>query len=389
MKGEIADAAHLLTPLKQELKAEYAKEMAVYEQEHALWDAKGGKKERAERGPEPKKPNFRTPLIPGDSSASKVIKHLKANGRMGASMFESEAKVIANTLSSDFGKQWGTILLKNAHHETISWTRVEDDSFIEIEEPRMSVALTCTWGLLPKLFPTFEDGLGSRFLFLGLNRKKGWRNPFMDSGKPLSETYKKLGEEFLELYHEMDKLGNRRIQFLLTEEQENRFNEYFSPVTDEVTDLLGDGSESFIYRLGTQAFRIAMILTLLRRYCEWDRTPPFFEPQEQAIQCGEKDFNIMMTIIDTLVNHTIKIYASLAKEEDTNLFTHNVNLNAGEKRLFQALPIDFNTEIIEQTLKQLDIKANTAKRYLSDFVKKHQIAERIGKGHYLKINLKK
>ena len=389
LKGEIADAVHLLTPIKKELQGEYAKEMATYEQEHALWDAKGSKKERANRGPEPKKPDFRTPLIPGDSSASKVIKHMKANGSMGGTLFESEARVISNTLSSDFGKQWGTILLKTAHHETVSLTRVEDDRFIEIEEPRMAVGLTCTPGLLPKFFPSFEDGLGSRFLYLGLNRKKGWRSPFVDNEQPLSEAYKKLGEQFLELYHEMDKLGNRRIQFLLSKEQQDFFNEYFSPLTDEVIGILGDGSESFIYRLGTQGFRIAMTLTLLRRFCEWDHTRLLFEPEEQAIQCGETDFNIMISMIDTLVNHTIKIYASLAKEEDSNPFIHNVNLNAGEKRLFQALPLEFDTEIIDQTLIQLGMKANTAKRYLSDFVKKHHIADRTGKGKYIKINLKK
>jgi uncharacterized protein YbcC (UPF0753/DUF2309 family) len=79
----------------------------------------------------------------------------------------------------------------------------------------------------------------------------------------------------------------------------------------------------------------------------------------------------------------------LAKEEDTNPFIHNVSLNAGESRLYQALPTDFNTAIIEQTLNQLGIKPETAKRYLSDFVKKHRIAERTGKGHYRKINVKK
>ena len=253
----------------------------------------------------------------------------------------------------------------------------------------MAVGLTCTPGLLPKFFPSFEDGLGSRFLFWRLNRKFGWRNPFLDNQQPLSETYKELGKEFLELYHEMDKLGERRIQFLLTKEQQNFFNEYFSPLTEEVTELLGDGSESFIYRLGTQGFRIAMLLTLFRRFCSWDRTHPLFEPEEQAIQCEEIDFSIMITMVDTLVNHTIKIYASLAKEDDSNPFIHHVNLNDGEKRLYRALPTEFNSEIIEQTLAQLGIKPETAKRYLSDFVKKHHVAERLAKGHYRKINIRK
>ena len=389
LKGEIDDTKHLLTPLKLEVQEEYAMAMNKYELEHAQWEARGNKKERSERGPEPKKPDFRIPLIPGDSSASKVIKHLKANGKMGAVLFESEAKVIANTLSADYGKQWSSILLKAAHHETVSHTRVEDDRFIEIEEPRLAVGLTCTPGLLPKLFPSFEDGLGSRFLYLGLKRKKGWRNPFLQSEKILAEVFKDLGKEFLVLYHEMIKLGNRRIQFLFTKEQQDRFNAYFEPLTDEQTEMLGDGSESFIYRLGLQGTRIAMMLALLRRFGEWDRNEPFFGPHEQAIQCTEKDFQLMIKMVDTLVNHTAAIYASLAREEDLNPFKHQVNMHSGERRLYDALPFEFNTGIIEQTVRELGMNPQTTKRYLSDFVNKHHVAKRITTGHYRKINVKK
>ena len=389
LKGEIDDTKHLLTPLKLEVQEEYAMAMNKYELEHAQWEAKGNKKERGERGPEPKKPDFRIPLIPGDSSASKVIKHLKANGKMGAVLFESEAKVIANTLSADYGKQWSSILLKAAHHETVSHTRVEDDRFIEIEEPRLAVGLTCTPGLLPKLFPSFEDGLGSRFLYLGLKRKKGWRNPFLQSEKILADVFKDLGKEFLVLYHEMIKLGNRRIQFLFTKEQQEQFNAYFEPLTDEQTAMLGDGSESFIYRLGLQGTRIAMMLTLLRRFGEWERNEPFFGPHEQAIQCTEKDFQLMIKMVDTLVNHTATIYASLAKEEDLNPFKHQVNMHSGERRFYDALPMDFNTEIIDQTVRELGMNPQTTKRYLSDFVNKHHVAKRVTTGHYQKINLKK
>ena len=81
--------------------------------------------------------------------------------------------------------------------------------------------------------------------------------------------------------------------------------------------------------------------------------------------------------------------ASLAKEDDSNPFIHHVNLNDGEKRVYRALPTEFNSEIIEQTLAQLGIKPETAKRYLSDFVKKHHVAERLAKGHYRKINIRK
>ena len=97
----------------------------------------------------------------------------------------------------------------------------------------------------------------------------------------------------------------------------------------------------------------------------------------------------MIKMVDTLVNHTAAIYASLAREEDLNPFKHQVNMHSGERRLYDALPFEFNTGIIEQTVRELGMNPQTTKRYLSDFVNKHHVAKRITTGHYRKINVKK
>jgi hypothetical protein len=388
LKGEIATARHLLTPLKREIQGEYAMEMETYEKEHALWEAQSGKKERAERGPEPKKPEFRTPLIPGDSSASKVIRILKANGELGGVIFETEASVVNDTLGTEYGKQLINILLKSAHHEPIIITRVADDIYYEIEEPDLGAGFTCTPGLLPKLFPSFENGLGSRFLFYGLNRKIGWVSPFKKTEKPLDDIYKELGKQFLELHHELMKRNGRGIQFIMTDDQQQKFDTYFSALLLEQFGMLGEGIESFIYRLGLQAFRILMMLTLLRRYSDWDRSRPLFDVHEQAIVSSEKDFQIMMTMVDTLVNHTAKIYTSLNKDDMHTKFNHHVQLSEAERRLYEALPDEYDTEIIKQTVKALGMNQRTAERYIGNFLK-YRIAERLGIGHYCKINVKK
>ena len=388
LKGEIATARHLLTPLKREIQGEYAMEMETYEKEHALWEAQSGKKERAERGPEPKKPEFRTPLIPGDSSASKVIRILKANGELGGVIFETEASVVNDTLGTEYGKQLINILLKSAHHEPIIITRVADDIYYEIEEPDLGAGFTCTPGLLPKLFPSFENGLGSRFLFYGLNRKIGWVSPFKKTEKPLDDIYKELGKQFLELHHELMKRNGRGIQFIMTDDQQQKFDTYFSALLLEQFGMLGEGIESFIYRLGLQAFRILMMLTLLRRYSDWDRSRPLFDVHEQAIVSSEKDFQIMMTMVDTLVNHTAKIYTSLNKDDMHTKFNHHVQLSEAERRLYEALPDEYDTEIIKQTVKALGMNQRTAERYIGNFLK-YRIAERLGIGHYRKINVKK
>ena len=266
--------------------------------------------------------------------------------------------------------------------------RVRDKIRFEIENPRLALALTCTKGQLPKLFPTFEDGFANSFLFYGLNRKLVWINPFKQVDKPLDEIYEELGQKSLELYHLMKALGDRRIQFLLTGEQIAQFNDFFSELLMEQFAMLGDGISSFIFRLGLSTFRISMTLALLRRYSEWDRTKPFFEPDEQAMLCGEKDFRIAMTIMNTLVNHTATIYADLAKDDEGADKPKELSqLQPAERRLFEALGDTFTSEEARNTAITLGINPETARGYTSHFVK-YKVAQRIKNGVYQKVSAK-
>ena len=385
-KGELPHIMGILNPLKKEIEASYQAEMTAYRQEHALWEAKSGKGERTERGPEPKEPEFRTPLIPGNSSATAAILQLKANDDWGV-IFETEGDVISNSFKSDYG-DYSTLLRKAAHHEPVAISRVKDKLHLEITKPRLAVIITLTPGQLRTLFPSFENGLGSRFYYYGLNQKLEWENPFKLSPKPLIEVFNEMGEQYLELHHEIQKLGNRKIQFVFSEEQQQKFNEFFSELLLEQFSMLGEGIESFVFRLGLSFTRTAMVLALLRRYSDWDRSLPLFGEHEQAMVCNDKDFRITMAIVDTLVNHTAKIFATLNKEENRNIFKHHVELTAPERNLYFALPENFTSQDVKQTAISLGINPDTARRYCGKYVEVG-IAERITNGHYRKINMKK
>lgn len=385
-KGELPFIMGILKPLKQEIEGAYHAKMADYQNEHALWEAKRTKEEKMERGPEPQEPEHSNPLIPGNSSATAALLQLKANGGWGL-MFETEGDVVANSFKTDYG-DYSTLLRKAAHHEPVAISRVKDKLFIEIPKPRLAVVITLTPGQLHNLFPSIENGLPSRFLIYGLNRKLEWKNPFKATGKPLSEVFDEIGKQYLELHHEIQKLGHRKIQIVLSEEQQQNFNEFFSELLYEQFSMLGEGIESFIFRLGLSAVRIMMVLTILRRYSDWDRSLPLFSEHEQAIVCYEKDFHMAMTMIDTLVNHTAKVFASLNKEDTRNLFKHPVDLSAQELRLFDALPGDFTSTDVKNVAISLGINPETARRYSGKFVEQN-IAQRITNGHYHKINIKK
>lgn len=382
-KGEIRSCLEIIKPLKNEIRAAYEAELANYHEEHAQWDAKGGKSaERGERGAEPVEPEYRSPLIPANSSASAAYMALKANGGWGA-MFETEADVLSQSLLSDYG-DYSAGLRAAAHHETISLNRVKDKLHIDIEEPKLAVCITCTPGQLPKLFPSFENGLGSRFLFYGLNRKVEWISPFRDSAKPLDEVYAKLGEMSLELRHQLEALGKRRIQFVMSDSQQVEFNAFFSELLKDQFYMLGDGITSFIFRMGLATFRIAMVLTMLRRYSEWDKAKPLFDDNEQALLCSDADFRIAMSIMDTLVSHTALIYSTLAKDDDVLFAVQMAQMSAPESNLFKALDDEFSSDDVKRMAPQVNVNYETARRYLNKYVNTYHVAERVKNGMYRK-----
>jgi len=382
-KGEIGSCQFITKPLKNEIVGQYQQELTEYQMAHSVWESKGGKAaDKAERGEEPREPEYRSPIIPANSSASAAYLALKANGGWGI-MFETEAAALTQSLLSDYG-DYSSGLLAAFHHEPIKMNRVKDKVRFDIDEPRLAIGLTCTAGQLPKLFPTFEDGLGNRFLYYGLNRKLVWINPFKKIDKPLDEVYEDLGKESLEVYHQMKDLRDRRIQFMLKDDQIEQFNIFFSDLLMEQFAMLGDGISSFIFRLGLCTFRISMILTLLRRYSDWDKSKPFFADNEQAILCSDKDFKIALTIMNTLVNHTATIYAALAKDDEGLVKKELAEMTQPERVLYDALNDEFTSEDVKNVANANHINPDTARRYLGKYVNQYHVAERIKNGLYHK-----
>mgnify|MGYP004609979107 FL=1 len=381
-KGEIQACLQVLKPLKTEVRRGYEAELARYREEHSEWEAKGGRSpKRAERGPEPKEPKYRSPQIPANSSASAAYLALEANGGSGI-MFETEADVLSQSLLSDYG-DYSAGLRAAFHHEPIQMNRVRDNLHVEIEEPRLAVCLTCTPGQLPKLFPSFENGLGSRFLFYGLTRRVEWRNPFTRQDKTLDEVMADAGKEALELFHLMNNLGSQRIQFVLKDNQQQLFNQFFSDTLSEQFYMLGDGITSFVFRMGLSAFRIAMILSILRKFSERPFGAPLFQKGEQVLMCSDQDFNITLKIMDTLVNHTARIFSALVDEESMEMPAGVYSLKEEEKRLYNWLDTEFTFQNIQEYAKDRNIGERTVNRYVKHFID-HHLAVRVKHGQYRK-----
>ena len=385
-KGNLVFDKMLAHAVKTEMRRAYEAEMEQYYHEKAEWDSKS----KRERGEEPKEPDYRCPFVPGNSSSSAVYRAINANGGWGM-MFETEADTISSMIDSDYGN-YSDLMRKAHHHETISMNRVTDKLHIDIDEPRLSIFLTCTPGQLPALFPSFENGLGSRFLFYNIpDEKIVFHDVFELKETPLDDIYKELGEKLMPLYHALQNRKDHPIQFVMSSSQQKNFIQTYKELLQEQFSMLGKGIRAFVFRIALECFRYAMILTVLRRLSEWSDNINYSQPQEifkeeeSALVCDDRDYDTAMKIVECLINHTARVYAVMAKEDNNPFENKNIKLTDEQRLFYQALPKgNFHTSEMLEIAKKLNISNRTAERMLSKLCHVYRIINPVRRGVYNK-----
>jgi len=318
-------------------------------------------KEDGESGDKPIRERF---FIPGNASSSAMINSIDNNDGTGV-ILEYEADALNNSISN---KTWGdfTSVLRNAYeNEAINKGRVDDD--VDIENPRLSVAISGTKNQLFQFIPSVENGLFSRFFFYEFPLVPIFKDVF-ESKEDLSIYYTQLSRELLEFYD-----NHSEIEFEFTEDQGRvRFKNYFEKQHNKFYVLLGDDSLSLIRRLGSMCFRIAMILSV-SRYIGSNNVPT-------KIVCNEVDFELSLSIIDTLINQAESIYLQLPK-----LNTNYSKLKTVQQELLDSLSDEFTYQDALDKANERDIPSGTLQRHLRKF-QQYGLIERYKQGHYRKLS---
>ena len=379
-KGTINNCKQLLVPINRHLISIYEKQKAEYDMQMTKYESMP----RSKKGEmqKPSEPIRRTVFIPADSSATNTYQCLSDNGGEGI-IFETEADTLTNALKQDYGN-YSDGLRKAFHHETISYGRRTEHEYVYIEKPRLAVLLTCTPGQVPLLLPAnnVENGLANRFVYYIMRGYYGWRDPWANVDKvPLEDRLFAIGTRYQKLYNELLERNDNPLEFSLSQEQRQEFNQFFSPLYDEQIALFGEDISAFIYRLGVTAFRIAMTLTVLRCYENKDE----LNEKNKILVCSNKDFHTTLTIVNTLINHTAYVY--------NNLLPHPALVNPQvaamlpqEQKLYNALADQFTTRDYKSKAKELNISEKTAERYVGNFFSKYTVVRRVRHGVYEKSN---
>ncbi|KIP64632.1 hypothetical protein ST44_01595 [Prevotella pectinovora] len=384
-KGDLNFCRQLAKPLKDEMRREYEGKKMEYERLMAAYEAKRKQKDKGDRGEPPVEPVFRTPFVPGNSSSSAVYRAIDANGGWGL-MFETEADTVSAMISSDYGN-YSDLMRKAFHHETISMNRVSEKLHIDVDSPRLSVMLTCTPGQLQPLFPNWENGLGSRFFFYQFPEEEPrFNNVFARNTRPFDEEYLKMGESLLKLYHALEERKGRPVQFVMSSNQQESFLASFQEMLKDQYEMLGSEYKAFVYRLALGGFRYAMVLSTLRRLATMTDLGGIFQPEESAMVCDDRDFATAMTIVETLANHTARVYTRLAKETENPFADKGIKLTPEEIKIYNKLPDDkeFKASDYIAIAQEQNISRASAYRLINLFCNAYGIIIPTRYGHYRK-----
>ena len=366
-KGKLVHCKQLVMPIHQEmrqatklLKDQYDLDMQKYKKQKSL----------DFEMPKPIKPPELMLIIPANNSATGFFQLLSENDGSGL-IFETEGDTLSHAFKTDYGN-YSDGFRKGFGHEPTTYYRKTEREFVEILLTRISALLSGTPKQISSLIPDAENGLLSRFIFYYMNINTVWKDVLANSNNKIGaqEYFDNLGQEFLQLYHTLNK--NPEIQFCVTDQQHEQFNEFFEQLQVKYIALNGMGYMATIRRFGVIAIRIAMIFTALRIL----ETGDFSQKQ----MCSDTDFQAALSMVKVLVKHSSHVFSEL--QQDVKV----TKPKDRKEQFLDRLPEKFNRVEYIALAKHLSIADRTADRYISIFCET-ELVEKEKYGIYINLTL--
>jgi len=317
----------------------------------------------------PAQPPMKVLFMPANTSFAKMIYHLSQNGGYGI-LCETEADTLVNALKQEWGS-YSDLIRKAFHHERVSSSKKTNNEYIEINEPRLSVALSGTPSQVIGLIPSSEDGSFSRYMFYAFSAKPEWMDvsPGVD-GLNLNNYFEQLSLTVAELF---DFQNNYPTMFDLSNEQWSRLNLTCEGWLLQTTLFNGAESSSIVKRLGLIMFRIAMILTIVRKFETMDESP--------NVICSDTDFETALQLSQVYLDHSLYLFNNLPRHQKSALSRGGNN----KQKFYEDLPALFKRTYAVELGKKHGMSVRTVdallKKLLGTYLKQEAF------GMYSKISI--
>jgi len=284
-----------LLEANEKKESEYSEALKYYKRDLFRYE----KGDLTEEPKAPTKPNFKYSSISTSIEPADLTGYLNRNDGSGM-IFDSDAEVLGNILNHYQGEY--SNLLENAfQHEYIVWGWKSDGSLIEVSQPKLSVCLSGTPDQLTKFIPSFENGLLSTFMFYIFRSAPVWQIIPSDSvSVGLQDFYEELSEDVLEMIHFLEA---HPATFDLTGAQWKLMRSTFQKIFEETYHDYGTRALGIVRRMELNCFRMAMILSAIRKFEEKD--------SGKELICREDDFQAAILLAENYLKHGLFAYENL------------------------------------------------------------------------------
>jgi hypothetical protein len=356
-KGRMKFAETIVQPLQKELIKQYQDEV---------------KKNKANKKTNPtgivNNPIFQTLFIAGNSSSAAIIKQLQDNKGAGI-IFETEADTLSKASEQDWGSFLNGLIRCSFQQETIRYQRATERVFIEIEKPKLAIAISGTPDQVRPIINSIQNGLFSRFIYYIFRGNIDLRKIGKDvNGKNLTTHFENLGTELCKF---INSRKNDKYDFEFTESQFKSSYEFFNSHFATAKTFLGEDISSVIFRLGLILYKICMVLSAMREYDNKS-------DKNGVITCRDEDFKIGLRLIEVYMKHSFEVFLSLQKPRVKE------ELSLKEKFLAELPEGKFETKDVNKLTTIIGRSERTLLYWLEEFVK-NGLVNKISQGHYEKI----
>lgn len=244
----------------------------------------------------PEEPDFRYLFIPTNVDPYRLIVDLKRNGDSGV-LFDSSTIRLGNALNQ-YQDEYPNLLERAFHHKSIVSNPESEGDIVEVSHPKLSVSLSGTPYELTKFIPLIEDDLLAKFMFYTFKNEAVWRDVSPRGlGPDLQVFYEDLSEDVLEMIHFLE---TSPAEFTLTKAQWEMLNSTFKTIMEETKQNFGMEALRIVRKMGLICFRIAMILSTIRKF-EEKRT-------ETKLVCSNDDFQVAIWLAKNYLKHGLFVY---------------------------------------------------------------------------------
>lgn len=364
-KGVMQLAAILPAAIQEYYDELNRKDEREYRQKLLKWNLEERLAAQEKRVPDldqcPEMPVERILKVAPNISKSQLILALEAGGAVGLVMNASELDMISSAMHQEYGKHDDVMRAASQHEEVSSYFKT-DHRLVVVSDPHLALCASGTPAQLHKFISSLENGMYSRVAFyVG---QAHWEYKSANPGKArldMRAYFKGMGEELLRMFIF---LSGSPTEVVFTEEQWKEHTERFRTYLREVVAEDDDSPGAIVLRHGLMMFRIAMVLTALRK-CE-----PQWNTSEW--KCSDEDFHTAMQIVDVLLEHSLLLSTSM---DDTAGRIRPVKAFFKLRPVLKKMPREFTYSELMAAANEAGLPTASVKRYLLRLVY-YQIVEK-------------